>query len=162
MARWLTLFLLPVLVFGLASCGGDDDDGGDAGGPFGNSGDDGGGDSDDGDDGGDDGNTDSSNATGSLTIDGEEYTLDMQTCELSVGAAKLTAIAGTVEGEADSDFSASGIETGVAIAVRFGDSGYIAAGAELDRDGSSVSWEGELIDPTDPAKKVDAGFSVEC
>jgi hypothetical protein len=157
MARWLTLFLLPVLVLGLASCGGgdDDDDSGD------DSGDDAATPEDSGDD-GDNGVTDSSDATGSLTIDGEEYTLDMQTCELSVGASNLTAIAGTLDGESDADFSASGIENAVAIAVRFGNGGYIAAGVEMDRDGSTVSWEGELYDPTNPAKQVEAEFSVEC
>lgn len=159
MARLLTLFLLPVLALGLASCGGDDDGTDDSAGPFGNGGDNGG---DDGGDGGDDGNTDSSDAKGSLTLDGEEYTLDMLTCELSLGDAKLTVLAGTLEGESDGDFSASGIENAVSIAVRAGDSAYIAAAAELDRDGSTVSWSGPAWEPANPAKQADVSFSVKC
>jgi hypothetical protein len=147
MARWLTFVVLPLLVLGLASCGGGGDDDDD------NSGDPS---HDDG------GRTDSSNATGSLSVAGKDYTLDMQTCELSQGASKLTVLAGTVRGEKNGDFSASGIEKTVAIAVRFGESGYIAVGAEMGIDGKSVKWEGDLTDPADPGKPVKGKFSLKC
>lgn len=146
MARWLTLFVLPLLVLGLVSCGGGgDDDDDDSGGPA----------DDDG------GRTDSSNATGSLSVAGKDYTLDMQTCELSQGPSKLTVFAGTMKNEKNSDFSASGIENMVAIAVRFGESGYLAVGAELAIDGKSVKWEGELTDPG-TGKSVKGKFSFKC
>lgn len=145
MARWLTLFVLSLLVLGLVACGGDDDDD-DSSSPAS----------------GDDGRTDSSNATGSLSVAGKDYTLDMQTCELSQGAGKLTVLAGTMKGEANSDFSASGIEKLVAIAVRFGERGYIAVGAEMTVDGKSVKWEGDLIDPANPGKTVKGKFSLKC
>ena len=155
MARWQTLFVLPFLLLGLASCGGDDDDD--------TSGDDAATQADAGDDdNGDDGRTDSSDATGSLTIDGDEYTLDMVTCEIRLDPGNLTVLAGTLEGESDAEFSASGIDASVSIAVRMGQGGYIAAAAELDIDGSSVDWEGKLFDPTNPTRQVDASFSVEC
>lgn len=147
MARWLTLFAVSLLVLGLVSCGGGgDDDGDDSGSSAG----------------GDGERTDSSNATGSLSVAGKDYTLDMQTCELSQGSNKLTVLAGTMKGEKDSDFSASGIEKVVAIAVRFGEGGYIAVGAEMAVDGTSVKWEGDLIDPANPGKPVKGKFSLKC
>lgn len=162
MARWQTLFVLSFLLLGIAACGGDDDDDDDTSGDDAATQADAGDDGDDNGDDGDDGRTDASDATGSLTIDGDEYTLDMETCEIRLDPGNLTVLAGTLEGESDAEFSASGIDTAVSIAVRFGQGGYIAPGAELNIDGSSVDWEGKLVDPSNPTKEVDASFSVEC
>ncbi len=162
MTRWLTLLALPILIAGVLSCGGDDDDTAST-----NTDDDNQATAaaDDGYDYGDadsSSDTDSSDATGSLRVAGKEYTVDMLTCELRLGPGKLTVLAGTIKGEKDSDFSASGIDTVVALAVRFGQTGYIAAGAELEIDGKSVTWDGELTDPANPAKSAEGSFSVKC
>lgn len=149
MARWLALLLFSLLVLGLASCGGgggDDDTDDSSGSPAE----------------GDGGRTDSSSGTGSLTVAGKDYTLDMQTCELSQGPSKLTVLAGSMKGEENSDFSASGIGNLVAIAVRFGETGYIAAGVEMTVDGKSAKWEGDLIEPMNPAKFVKGKFALRC
>ena len=95
-------------------------------------------------------------------MDGRDYTLDMETCELGVTASNLTVLAGKMEGVDGSDFSASGIGEAVAIAVRFGEKGYIAVGQDLDIDGKSVKWSGDLTDPTNPGKAVKGEFSMKC
>lgn len=147
MLRWFKVVVVPLVVVGLVSCGGggggDDDDGGNA-------------------TQADSARTDSSNGTGTLSVAEKDYTLDVQTCELSKGPSKLTVLAGTVKGEKNSDFSASGIENTVAIAVRFGESGYIAVGAKMAVNGESVKWEGDLVDPANPGKSVRGKFSLRC
>ena len=153
MARVLMfLALASALSVGLLACGGgddddDDDDGGDNGAAAAS---------------GDDRRTDASGGSGKLTVDGKDYTLDMETCELSMGASKLTVLAGSLKGEKDADFSASGIEKTVAIAVRVGEAGYIAVAADLTIEGKSVEWEGDLVDPGNPAKSVKGKFSLKC
>ena len=151
--RFLWLLALVGLLAVFAACGGGDDDDDD---------DDGG----DGDDNGsqdsdDIGRTDSSSATGTLTVAGKDYKLDMETCQVK-GRSDLTVLAGTLEGEEDSDFSASGVNDMVSIAVRFGDTGYIGVGAQLKLDGKSVSYDGDVINPADPGKPVKLKFAMKC
>jgi len=146
--RWFALLALPVLMFAAAACGGDDDD--DAN-PLSSN-----------EDSSDEERTDSSNSSGKLKVDGKDYTLDLETCELGVTGGNLTVLAGKMEGEDGSDFSASGVGEAVAIAVRFGEQGYIAVGQDLDIDGKSVKWSGDLLDPTKPGAPVKGEFSMTC
>ncbi|MBK9609854.1 hypothetical protein [Candidatus Amarobacter glycogenicus] len=150
MKRWFAVLLLPVMLLGIVACGGGDDDDDDDGG---------GGSTND----TDDGRTDSSNATGTLAFDGKQYTMDMETCLISDGASKLTVLAGKLKGgDALTDFSASGIEDLVAIAVTKGDKGYIAAGVKLKIDGKSVTFDGDVMDPAAPAKPLKLKFATKC
>ena len=146
MARWLALLLLPTLLLASVACGGGDDDddtdGGDA------------------NDSSDERRTDSSGGSGTVKVDGKEYDLDLETCVLGKDQ-ELTVIAGSLDGKAET-FSASGIGNSVAIALRFGERGYIAAAQDMDVDGDNVSWKGDLIDPQDPGKPVDGEFEFEC
>ena len=148
MLGWLKIVGVPLVVVGLVSCGGDDgNDANDAGGNATEA---------------DSARTDSSNGTGTLSVAEKNYTLDMQTCELAQGASKLTVLAGAMKGEKNSDFSASGIEDTVAIAVRFGETGYLAVGAKMNVNGKSMNWEGDLFDPSNPGKPVKGKFSLKC
>jgi hypothetical protein len=149
MPRWLLLLPIPVLLLGVAACGGGDDDDDDDSGDSGS------------DDSSDERRTDSSSGTGSLTLDGKDYKLDVETCELGKDQ-NLTVVAASIEGERDSDFSASGVANLVAIGVRMGEKGYIAVGAEMKVNGGTMSWEGDLLDPMAPGKTVKGKFSVKC
>src|SRR5262245_48276418 len=94
MARWLAMLLLSVFLVAFAACGGGDDD------------DDSGDDDSGSNDSSDDSRTDSSDGSGKLKVDGKEYDLDVETCELGK-AQELTVIAASIKGERDGEFSAS-------------------------------------------------------
>ena len=148
--RWFALVALPLLAFAAAACGGGGDDDDEAN-PLSSN-----------EDSSDDERTDSSGSSGKLKVDGKDYTLDMETCELGVTGGNLTVLAAKMEGEDGSDFSASGVGEAVAIGVRFSDQAYMAVGQDLDINGKSVKWNGDLIDPSNPGKSVKGEFSMTC
>lgn len=98
--------------------------------------------------------------SGELVVDGETYTINLDECLVPTGAGGSFGFSGTLEGEANSIFGGAGVGQTATLGIEVGGSQYVGAAAQLEINGGTISFDGELFETG--AATVEASFEIEC
>ena len=145
------LLVVPLLLVGVA-CGGGDDDDDDNGGGGGNVGGNGGNNS---------GGSGSGSNDGTITVDGDEYSVQLTDCNTQQGGQNVFGWNGTIDGKAANVFGGAGINGTGTIGFDLDGTTFLIAGAMVDIDGDTISFDGQAVNSA-TGKTLNVSFELDC